>query len=234
MGRSWLRRRTCLHLSLPVSALPPTVYKEGFYVALSNLPGNIFTILLMDSTGGKVLLCEPDSCTILPALGVARMTMLWYFPELHRTGCFQTFTVLCCSLQPGPVQSEHLPHLCGPDPGSELDPVLRLQWCVSDQLEFSGRFGDRALPDAATVHFSTALPRQFWWIRLDGLVFLFRSSALGFFTGVGRVAAIAANIVFGKLVDTNCAVPVLLVSFLLLTGGLVALLLPQTKQTELT
>lgn len=48
------------------------------------------------------------------------------------------------------------------------------------------------------------------------------------------MAAITANIVFGKLVDTNCAVPVLLVSVLLLTGGLVALVLPQTKQTELT
>ncbi|KAG8012306.1 Synaptic vesicle glycoprotein 2B [Nibea albiflora] len=61
-----------------------------------------------------------------------------------------------------------------------------------------------------------------------------RSSALGFFTGVARVAAIMGNVVFGKLVDTNCAVPVLLVSALLLTGGLVALLLPQTRQTELT
>lgn len=60
------------------------------------------------------------------------------------------------------------------------------------------------------------------------------SSALGFFTGVGRVAAITGNIVFGKMVDTNCAVPILLVSFLLLTAGLVSLLLPQTKQTELT
>lgn len=47
------------------------------------------------------------------------------------------------------------------------------------------------------------------------------------------MAAITANIVFGKLVDTNCAVPVLLVSALLLTAGLVAMLLPQTKQTEL-
>jgi len=61
-----------------------------------------------------------------------------------------------------------------------------------------------------------------------------RSSALGFFTGVGRVAAITGNIIFGKLVDTNCAVPVLMVSALLLTGGLVALLLPQTRHTELT
>ncbi|KAG7270347.1 hypothetical protein CRUP_034457 [Coryphaenoides rupestris] len=60
-----------------------------------------------------------------------------------------------------------------------------------------------------------------------------RSSALGFFTGVGRVAAIMGNIVFGSLVDSTCAVPILLVSALLLAGGVVACLLPQTKQTEI-
>lgn len=152
--------------------------------------------------------------------------------------CLDFHKVLCCvcSLQPGGVQSEHLPHLCGADPSSEPGPVLRLQWRVSDLLEFSGRVGNRALPDAAPVHFSNGSSSIL--VDLfppDGLpIFLCRSSALGFFTGVGRVAAITANIVFGKLVDTNCAVPVLLVSVLLLTGGLVALMLPQTKQTELT
>lgn len=34
-----------------------TVYMEGFITAASNLPGNIFTILLMDRIGGKILLC---------------------------------------------------------------------------------------------------------------------------------------------------------------------------------
>lgn len=47
-------------LILPVSVPCLAVYKEGFYIALSNLPGNIFTIILMDSTGGKILLCESD------------------------------------------------------------------------------------------------------------------------------------------------------------------------------
>lgn len=70
--------------------------------------------------------------------------------------CLDFHKVLCCvcSLQPGGVQSEHLPHLCGADPSSEPGPVLRLQWRVSDLLEFSGRVGNRALPDAAPVHFS--------------------------------------------------------------------------------
>lgn len=71
-------------------------------------------------------------------------------------------------------------------------------------------------------------------LNLFSFHFSLRSSALGFFTGVGRVAAIMGNLVFGRLVDANCAVPILLVSALLLTGGLVGLLLPQTRQTELT
>ncbi|KAG7270352.1 hypothetical protein CRUP_034462 [Coryphaenoides rupestris] len=60
-----------------------------------------------------------------------------------------------------------------------------------------------------------------------------RSSALGLLHGSGRVAAIMGNIVFGSLVDSTCAVPFLLVSALLLAGGVVACLLPQTKQTEI-
>uniref|UniRef100_I3K4V2 Synaptic vesicle glycoprotein 2 n=1 Tax=Oreochromis niloticus TaxID=8128 RepID=I3K4V2_ORENI len=32
------------------------VYRDGFIIAAANLPGNIFTILVMDSTGGKALL----------------------------------------------------------------------------------------------------------------------------------------------------------------------------------
>ncbi|KAM9814591.1 synaptic vesicle glycoprotein 2C isoform 1-T1 [Syngnathus typhle] len=61
-----------------------------------------------------------------------------------------------------------------------------------------------------------------------------RSSALGFFTGAGRVAAIMGNVVFGNMLDSACAVPILLVSAMLLTGGLTAFFLPRTKQMELT
>ncbi|XP_064421870.1 synaptic vesicle glycoprotein 2C isoform X3 [Latimeria chalumnae] len=60
-----------------------------------------------------------------------------------------------------------------------------------------------------------------------------RSSALGFFTGVGRVAAILGNLTFAQLVDIHCAVPILLVSVLLFTGGLAALKLPDTKNIDL-
>ncbi|XP_011605726.1 synaptic vesicle glycoprotein 2C [Takifugu rubripes] len=167
----------CANVSIPAhtentSCYPvkTVVYKEGFYVALSNLPGNIFTILLMDSTGGKILL----SCSlVLSSLSIFLIYVVQTRVQSLILSCvFSGVSVIC--------------------------------WNSLDVL--------------GTELYPTQL----------------RSSALGFFTGVGRVAAVTANIVFGKLVDTNCAVPVLMVSALLLTGGLVALLLPQTKQTELT
>lgn len=52
-------RNVSLILTALVLSVPHlTVYMEGFLIAASNLPGNIFTILVMDSTGGKALLCE--------------------------------------------------------------------------------------------------------------------------------------------------------------------------------
>ncbi|XP_022611617.1 synaptic vesicle glycoprotein 2C-like isoform X1 [Seriola dumerili] len=167
----------CANVSLP-SALhnqscypvKTAVYMEGFAIAASNLPGNIFTILRMDSTGGKALL---SFSLVLSGLSV-------FFIYVVQTKT-QSLVLSCV-----------------------FSGVSVIAWNSLDVL--------------GTELYPTQL----------------RSSALGFFTGVGRVAAIMGNVVFGKLVDTNCAVPVLMVSALLLTGGLVALLLPQTKHTELT
>uniref|UniRef100_A0A8C6WWR7 Synaptic vesicle glycoprotein 2 n=2 Tax=Neogobius melanostomus TaxID=47308 RepID=A0A8C6WWR7_9GOBI len=145
------------------------VYKEGFYVAASNLPGNIFTILMMDSIGGKALLF----CSLI----------------LSSVSVFLIYVVK--------TKAHSLLLSC------IFGGVSVVAWNALDVL--------------CTELYPTHL----------------RSSALGFFTGVGRIAAIMANVVFGQLVDTNCAVPVLLVSGLLLVGGLAALLLPQTKQTAL-
>ncbi|XP_029379298.1 synaptic vesicle glycoprotein 2C isoform X2 [Echeneis naucrates] len=146
------------------------VYVEGFAIAASNLPGNIFTILSMDRMGGKALLC----------LSLLVSSLSVFFIYLVQTKSQSLF--LSCV----------------------FSAVSVIAWNSLDVL--------------GTELFPTQL----------------RSSALGFFTGVGRVAAITGNIVFGKFVDTNCAVPILLVSSLLFTGGLVALLLPQTRQTELS
>lgn len=146
------------------------VYMEGFVIAASNLPGNIFTILMMDSVGGKALL----SFSLL----VSGLSVFFIYEVQTKV---QSLILSCV-----------------------FSGVSVITW--------------NALDVVGTELYPTQL----------------RSSALGFFTGVGRVAAIMGNVVFGRLVDTNCSVPILLVSALLLTGGLVAPLLPQTKQTELT
>ncbi|XP_034390289.1 synaptic vesicle glycoprotein 2C isoform X2 [Cyclopterus lumpus] len=146
------------------------VYMEGFIIAASNLPGNIFTIFMIDRLGGKALL----SCSLM----VSSLSVFLIYVVQTKV---QSLVLSCV-----------------------FSGVSVITWNALDVL--------------GTELYPTQL----------------RSSALGFFTGVGRVAAIMGNLAFGRLVDTNCSVPVLLVSALLLTGGLVALVLPQTRQTELT
>lgn len=146
------------------------VYMEGFLTAVANLPGNIFTILMMDTIGGKILL---SSSLLMSSLSVF---LIW-----EVTTKTQSLIMSCV-----------------------FSGVSVISWNALDVI--------------GTELYPTQL----------------RSSALGFFTGVGRIGAIMGNVVFGQLVDTNCAVPILSVSLLLLTSGLVALRLPWTKQAELT
>lgn len=61
-----------------------------------------------------------------------------------------------------------------------------------------------------------------------------RSSASGFFSAIGRIATVTANLTFGLLVDIHCAVPLILVSALLVSGGFSALLLPETRNIDLS
>ena len=48
-----------------------------------------------------------------------------------------------------------------------------------------------------------------------------------------RLGAILGNIVFGFAIDVNCAIPILSVATLLVSGGLVGLLLPNTTRRAL-
>lgn len=96
-SRGWGIAGLGFPLSLPVSAPPPTVYEEDFYVALSNLPGNIFTILLMDSTGGKILLCESGSCTI-PSHRVNTQKDALMFAQPVAFNLSRGFSAAACSL----------------------------------------------------------------------------------------------------------------------------------------
>ena len=50
---------------------------------------------------------------------------------------------------------------------------------------------------------------------------------------VGRIAAVLGNTMFGQLVDTNCAVPMMMVAVLLGGGGLSAIKLPNMTGRDL-
>ena len=50
---------------------------------------------------------------------------------------------------------------------------------------------------------------------------------------VGRIAAVLGNTVFGQLVDTNYAIPMVMVAVLLSGGGLCAIKLPNMTRKDL-
>jgi len=60
-----------------------------------------------------------------------------------------------------------------------------------------------------------------------------RATATGIQLGMGRVAAILGNVVFGEMLGVNCAVPILLVAGLMVFGGFISLLLPNTTNSVL-
>ena len=60
-----------------------------------------------------------------------------------------------------------------------------------------------------------------------------RSTAFGLQTGIARIGAILGNVIFGQLVDANCAIPMLLVAGLLAFGGLSSLALPNTTGADI-
>ncbi|CAH1790251.1 unnamed protein product [Owenia fusiformis] len=60
-----------------------------------------------------------------------------------------------------------------------------------------------------------------------------RSTAYGILTGTCRIGAIVGNLIFGQLVDVNCAVPMLMVAGLLSSGGLMAIKLPNKTQQDI-
>jgi VNT family MFS transporter (synaptic vesicle glycoprotein 2) len=52
-------------------------------------------------------------------------------------------------------------------------------------------------------------------------------------SGIGRVAAILGNVTFGELVDVHCAIPMIIVSVLLVFGGIASIKLPNTTKSTL-
>jgi len=60
-----------------------------------------------------------------------------------------------------------------------------------------------------------------------------RSTAMAVNLAVARLGAITGNVVFGSLIETSCAVPILMVAALLLSGGLLSIKLPNTSNEAL-
>lgn len=60
-----------------------------------------------------------------------------------------------------------------------------------------------------------------------------RSTAMAVTLCVARLGAILGNVVFGYFIEVSCAIPILLVAALLLSGGLLGIKLPNTTNTAL-
>ena len=61
----------------------------------------------------------------------------------------------------------------------------------------------------------------------------FRSTGMAVSLAAGRAGAILGQLAFGYLIDVNCAVPIILVASLLISGGITGLFIPNTTGTVL-
>ncbi|XP_071788639.1 synaptic vesicle glycoprotein 2C-like [Asterias amurensis] len=150
---------------------PPddTIYWDSFYTSISNLPGNLVTIFLIDIIGRKFLM----SASLLVS-GVI-VFFIWFVST--RT---HIIIVFCC-----------------------FGGVSVIAWNVLNVM--------------AVEVYPTHM----------------RSTAFGVQGVINRLASIVGNVIFGILIQTHCAVNILLVAALLVFGGLLSLTLPRTKKISL-
>ncbi|XP_061193561.1 synaptic vesicle glycoprotein 2C-like [Saccostrea echinata] len=145
------------------------IYFSGFMTAVSNLPGNLLTIFLMDQLGRKLLLA-----TSMVSSGVS----VFFIPLVRNK--WENLGISCL-----------------------FGAVSTIGWNSLDVL--------------STELFPTNV----------------RSTAMGIQTGVGRLAAIFGNVIFGELVDVHCSIPMIIVSGLLVFGGLCSIRLPSTVRVDI-
>ncbi|XP_063960834.1 synaptic vesicle glycoprotein 2B-like [Lytechinus pictus] len=145
------------------------IYKDGFYTALSNLPGNLVSIFLMDRLGRKFLL---TSSLLVSGLCVF---FIWFLETRAQ--------VLAMSIIFGAISV--------------------ISWNSLSVLS----------------------------VELYPTVY--RSTALGVQGILNRTGAILGSLMFGILIDLHCAVPMILIAFMLALGGFTAFTLPNTTKIEL-
>lgn len=70
-------------------------------------------------------------------------------------------------------------------------------------------------------------------MKFDYVSIYFRSTAMAVTLAVARLGAILGNVIFGYFIELSCAVPILMVAVLLISGGLLSIRLPSTSRTAL-
>ena len=70
-------------------------------------------------------------------------------------------------------------------------------------------------------------------MKFDYVSIYFRSTAMAVTLAVARLGAILGNVIFGYFIELSCAVPILMVAVLLVSGGLLSIKLPSTSGTAL-
>eukprot|EP00057_Strongylocentrotus_purpuratus_P003071 XP_003725855.1 PREDICTED: synaptic vesicle glycoprotein 2C isoform X1 [Strongylocentrotus purpuratus] len=156
-------------VAAPSTDTEDNIYKDGFFTALSNLPGNLVSIFLMDRLGRKFLL---TSSLIISGISVF---FIWFLETRMQ--------VLVVSIIFGAISV--------------------VSW--------------NSLSVLSVELYPTA----------------YRSTALGVQGIFNRTGAIIGSLMFGILIDLHCAVPMILIAFMLAVGGLTAFTLPNTTKIEL-
>nr|XP_054752323.1 synaptic vesicle glycoprotein 2B-like [Lytechinus pictus] len=155
--------------SINITEPSDRIYVDGFYTALSNLPGNLLTIVLMDRLSRKLLI---TSSMIISGISVF---FIWFLET-------RTHVLIMSCL---------------------FGAISVITWNTLNVV------GVELYPTSC------------------------RSTALGVQSVLNRLGAIIGSLMFGVLIDLNCAIPMILIAVLLAIGGLTALALPNTSKKEL-
>lgn len=184
--------------------VPASVFLDTFLVNLSSLPGNLFTIFLLDRLGRRPLFftgailsalsVSPFSVPVISFMGCLGVEVLGIFFVATQT----EVTILSCIFNATSVLCWN----CMDAFSVELFPteVLRPR-----PLDEGGR----------------------------GLMLQVRATALGLGLAFARVGAILGNGLFGALIDEHCSIPILLVAAMLTIAGLASLKLKETTNIPL-
>lgn len=183
------------------------VFLNSFLISISALPGNVWTIVQMDKLGRKFFLGTYVD------FDLQNVILIVFF-----------FVVLSMVLSGGCVFFIYLVR-------SEAANLA-----LSCAFGFVSTMGFNSLDCLGIELFPTHVRykslKLYAFFHSNPMPF-FRSTAMAVTMAVARIGAILGNVIFGYFIEVSCAVPVLMVSILLISGGLTSLKLPNTTRTTL-